>query len=162
MQLIMGSPFTPERLEAIRRLRKARRLFKQTPLFAFEQMVQQYPNYTYAAFIDDLRIRRKRKPKQHRSILQRYGRYAQMDRLIRQFEQTGDYSLIEQANRLRANMTKPYRLLVKIKAEAMEFTFSAMIPMVHIERLSKQVMACVEMGEVEKMVEAFRQSVSIN
>lgn len=50
--------FSPERLYKIRRLRKARRLFKQIPLFAYHIMRTTDEQYKYEDFLDDLRLRK--------------------------------------------------------------------------------------------------------
>ncbi len=59
----MGKPFTAERLESIRRMRKARRLFRKEPLFAYMLLSLEYVDYSYAQFLDDLRYRTKAKRK---------------------------------------------------------------------------------------------------
>ncbi|WP_289035014.1 hypothetical protein, partial [uncultured Flavobacterium sp.] len=69
----MGKPFTPQRLANIRRMRKARRLYKKQPLFAYDILCKEYPDYTYDKFWDDLRYRRKPKRRKGKSALVRYG-----------------------------------------------------------------------------------------
>jgi hypothetical protein len=154
----MGNPFTPQRLENIRRLRKARRLFKQTPLFAFHLMKQDYPDYTNEQFVDDLRRRSKTKQKKSKTTLCRYGRYNRFLSLTRQFQDSGDQRLAEQAMQLRRNMTKPYRVLVRCGRESREFSLSPLIPFRDVEELNRQLCTCQTMLEAVELVENFRKT----
>lgn len=61
--------FSPERLQHIRRLRKARRLFKQQPLFAYNIMSGSYEDYSLSDFLEDLRYRKPRKKKKGKKFL---------------------------------------------------------------------------------------------
>lgn len=152
-----GKKFSPERLEKIRRLRKARRFYQQAPAFAYIWLQAEYPDYTYSEFLDDLRRRSKRMHRKGKSPLSRYGRYGKMAALITEYEQTKDHQLLIQANQLRSNMTKPYRVFVKLKSYAVEFSFSPFIRYEHIAVLSEQVRQCNSEIEIETMVQEFRQ-----
>ncbi|MNJ95329.1 hypothetical protein D3C87_130390 [compost metagenome] len=85
----MSKPFSPERLANIRRIRKARRLFKRSPLFAYCEMEKEFPGYTYTHFLDDLKIKKKKNAKTKiGSKLKRYGRFSEMTRLLELYKNT--------------------------------------------------------------------------
>lgn len=152
-----GKKFSPERLEKIRRLRKARRLYKQAPAFAFVWLLAEYPAYTYAEFLDDLRRRSKKKHRKGKSSLPKYGRYGKMMALVEEYGQTKDYQSLLLANQLRRNMTKPYRLLIKLKNCEMEFSLSPFIKYDYVAMLSSQATQCKTEAEIETMVQEFRK-----
>ena len=158
----MGKPFTPERLMHIRRLRKARRLFKRKPLFAFEEMRMLYPQYTHDEFLNDLRRRKPGKKKQPKSPSTRYGRYARMQRLLSDYKRGGDTDALWMAVKLRERMTKPYRVSAKIGKERIEFTFSPMVSISSIEQLTADISKCSSMGQVVQQVEQFRKTERFN
>ena len=153
----MGRPFTPERLDNIRRIRKARRLFKQTPLFAFHLMEKDYPGYTCERFRDDLRRRSKAKQKKTKTTLKRYGRYHRFLQLLSHYRITNDLETARQAAQLRSNMTKPYRILVRCGNESREFSASPLIDYSVIEQLNVQLNACGNMREAEELITTFRK-----
>lgn len=148
-------PFSPERLAHIRRLRKARRLFKNEPLFAFLLMKADYPDYTHAEFLDDLRRRSKIKRKPKKSPLYRFGRYLRIDKLITRYQATGEEALILQAMKLRANITRPYRILVRLGGQYTEYFYSPLISIERIEKLNESFCACKTWDEVERVREEF-------
>lgn len=153
-----GQPFSPERLRNIRRLRKARRLFKQTPLFAFHLMELEYPGYTQDEFLEDLRRRTKRKPKPKKTPLNRYGRYYRIQVLKERYANTGDEEAIRMAMKLQAVITKPYRFLVRFKNQAKEFSLSPLIPISRVEELNQSFTTCKTMVEVEQLIDAFQKT----
>jgi hypothetical protein len=153
--------FSPERLLKIRRLRKARRLFKTTPLFAYTQMKAIYPDYTYEEFLDDLRPRRIRKAKKKKSSLARFGRYLRIEQLKSQFRLTRNYECIIKAEQLRRNITKPYRVMVKLKENCMEYTFSPLIPIGRIEQLVISLNSCKSEQEVDQAVNQFSETTRV-
>ena len=158
----MGKPFSPERLENVRRMRKARRLYKKQPVFAFEILKREYPEYTHEQFWDDLRYRRRPKKKKGKSPLCRYGRYRRMQELGAQFEVTGKFEFAIQAMQLRKNMTKPYRVMVRVGGEVLEFELSAMIPIVRIECLVAELSKCQDAEQARQVVEEFSKNSHIN
>ncbi|MBN8879831.1 MAG: hypothetical protein J0I32_19965 [Sphingobacteriales bacterium] len=151
-------PFSPERLFHIRRLRKARRLFKLTPLFAFEQMKLQYAEYTYADFMEDLRRRSRKKQRLKKSPLVRYGRYQRMEKLLTQYRETGNLDLAQKATQLRRRMTKPYTVLVRLKEASMEYTLSPFIPIEAIEQLVLHLKTCSTEQLATELVQQCRDS----
>jgi hypothetical protein len=159
--IIMGKPFTPERLAAIRRMRRARRLYKQQPLFAYHILCGIYPGYSYEEFMDDLRYRRPPRRRRGRNNLVRYGRYARMEQLADRYQQTGNAEDALQALRLRRNMTKPYRVMVKVGKIRLEYTFSPLVPIRHIEELVGRLAACGSENEADGIVRDFRKTVHI-
>lgn len=158
----MGKPFTPERLENIRRMRKARRLFKQQPLFAFLIMLEHYPLYTYEKFVDDLRIRSKRKKRKGKSNLQRYGRYWRMMELIGLYNKTGNINFAIQSAKLRERLTKPYRVQLKLNDVRLEYRFAATTPIHRIEELVNKLNECTQEEHANKIVALFRETLHIN
>lgn len=154
----MGKPFTLERLIKIRRMRKARRLFKQLPLFAYELLQLEYTNYSDQEFWDDLRIRTKRKSRKRKSPLVRFGRYNRIEQLKCQFYETGNYDLIIKAHQLRKNITRPYRVLVRLKGKYCEYSFCPLIPITHIEQLTASFKDCTSEQEVEEIIDQFRKA----
>lgn len=158
----MGKPFTPERLASIRRMRKARRLFKKQPLFAFEILCAEYNGYTYERFWDDLRYRTKpRGRKKGKSPLVRYGRYRRMEQLNERYRQTGNADYALQAQKLRRNMTKPYRVLARIAGGIFEYSFSPLIRIEEMEKLTAQLPKCATEQEAEELVEQVRKMAHI-
>lgn len=152
----MGKPFTPERLANIRRMRKARRLFKKQPLFAFDILCREYSDYTHERFVDDLTYRTKRKRKKKKSSLVRYGRYRRMEQLKTLYEQTGIVEYALQAQKLRRLMTRPYRVMVRVEKMRLEYSFSELIPIAQIEQLCKELAVCGTVKNADKLVEHFR------
>lgn len=158
----MGKPFTPERLASVRRMRKARRLYKKQPLFAYEILCVEYPEYTYDSFWDDLRYRKKHKRRKGKSQLARYDRYRRMEKLNFRYGETGSVEYALQAQRLQKHMTKSYRVLAKIDNEIWEYSFSPLVRIEEIERLTVLLPKCRTVKEAEEMVEQFRKTSHIN
>lgn len=157
----MGIPFTPERLEKIRRMRKARRLFKKMPLFAYTYMVESDPHYTYEQFLADLRLRKKTKKKDKIDRSSRYGRYGKMKEFYSLYDQTGDLKYAIQAQRLKDNMAKYYRVQIIVNRRITEYSFSPFIPYSQIESLSKLLSTCKTQEEADKMVTEFNRTAHI-
>ncbi|OJV51682.1 MAG: hypothetical protein BGO31_00320 [Bacteroidetes bacterium 43-16] len=153
----MGKPFTPERLANIRRLRKARRLYKQQPVFAFAILCAEFKDYTYEQFQDDLRIRNKSKrTKNKKSSLVRFGRYFKMIQFLELYRNTGIVDYARQAQKLRSVITKPYRVLVKIEGQYFEYGLDPTIAVKEVERLVYELKKCKTEIEADKMIEHFR------
>lgn len=153
----MGKPLTPDKLFALRRLRKARRVFKQQPVFAFAILCEEYKDYTHEQFLNDLRLRTKPKPKKiNKSPLMRYGRYYKMNQLLELYRTTGLIDYARQAQRLRSVITKPYRVLVKIEGQYVEYALDPMIAFKEVERLVNDLRDCKTEIEADKMIDHFR------
>ena len=148
--------FSPERLYRIRKLRKARRYFKQTPLFAYARMKQEYTDYTYTAFIDDLRRRSRPKKRRGKSLMVKYGRYYRMQQLTDLYRQTGVVDYAMKAMQLKRHLTKPYRLLLSIKGNKTEYSFSPYVPIERIEQLAAAVQGCREIEQIETLISNVR------
>jgi len=152
----MGKPFTPERLASIRRMRKARRLYKKEPLLAYHILCGEYPSYTHDDFWEDLRYRTKRKrKKKNKTPLSRYGRYERMKQLIAMYKDTANTDYGMKAQRLRNLMTKPYRVMVRIEGEVLEYRISPLIQITEIEKLVAQLPKCKTEQEADDFVEQF-------
>lgn len=151
--------FSPERLDKIRKLRMARRLWKNTPLLAYKTMQDKYPEYTYEQFLNDLRIRKIKKKKRFvKNPLTRYGRYQKMVQLITQYNETKDPAFYLMAQKLRSIITRPYRLEIKKEAKAWEFTFPPEIPYKRIEQLSKDCNKCKTLQEAVDLCKNFTKT----
>lgn len=149
--------FSADRLCHIRRLRKARRLFSQAPLFAFQLMCEQYDSYTYEQFLEDLRRRNNKVKRRIKCTLVRFGRYQAMQQLLSRYEQTKDQRLALQAITLRRMMTRPYRVLACGKNFKMEYTLSALIPMDKIVQLVNDLKVCQTEQQATELVERCRE-----
>lgn len=154
----MGKKFKPERLASIRRMRRARRLYKQQPVFAFEILSTEYADYTPEQFIDDLRYRSKPKPKKKKDALLRYGRYTKMMQCLELFRSTGITEYAIQAQRLRRNMTKPYRVLIKINGKHIEYGLDPLINIEDVERLVAKLRECKTETQADDMINQFREN----
>lgn len=157
----MGKPFTPERLANIRRMRKARRLYRKQPLFAYLLMLGSYPDYSYDDFLDDLRYRKPPKRRKSKSGLMRYGRYFKMVEFAQRYLQTRNAEDGLKARQLRERMTKPYRVMVKIEGYRLEYGFSPLIPLAQIEELVRELNTCTAETHADELVERFRKTAHI-
>ncbi|WP_312351995.1 hypothetical protein [Sphingobacterium multivorum] len=158
----MGKKFTPERLASFRRMRKARRLFKKQPLFAYSLMLEAYPDYTYLQFLDDLRYRRPPKKRKGKSGIGRYGRYRRMEELLLKYRQEGNIAHALQAQKLRERMAKPYRVRVTIGLCRLEYGFSPLVPIETIEKLVSRLAPCRTEQEADRLVQEFRETAHIH
>lgn len=154
----MGKSYTAERLANIRRMRTARRLYKVQPLFAYALMLELYPEYGQDEFWEDLRLRKPSKKKKGKSFLVRYGRYSRMVAMLNRYEQTGNPEDALQVIRLQERMTKPYRVLVRVGGERIEYKISPLVPIGEIEGLVKSLSACKTETEADALVERLRQN----
>lgn len=151
----MDRKFSPERLTNIRRMRKARRLYRQAPLFALVWMQAEYPGYTPEQLADDLRRRTKPKPRSGKYNHYRWGRYRRMERLIAEYRHTRDEALIRQAAQLKRNMTKPYRVLYTIGREKWVKHFPPQIAIERIEQLVSQLRSCRTTEQATRLFQSF-------
>ncbi len=157
----MGNPFSTVRLYNIRRLRKARRLFKQQPLFAYYLMCETYTDYCYTDFLADLRYRKPPKKRKGKSVLYRYGRYSRIVKLMEHYNQTKDLDFAIAAKRLRDMLTKPYRVWYKCEGVSVEVCFSPLIPLVQIENLVLRLKTVHTEQEAQELVSEFSSTVYI-
>lgn len=109
-----------------RRRRVAKRLAKRSPLFAVEEMQNEFPGYTLELFEADV-TRKTRKGKSFRHIkspLKRQGRYPLMIKALSKYTETGDTEYLWQAQRLRNNMFLPFEVVFYLpnkKQRTMQF-----------------------------------------
>lgn len=158
----MGKKFSPERLASLRRMRKARRLFKKQPLFAYAIMRQAYPDYSYEQFFDDLRYRRPPKKRKGKSGIEKYGRYRRMEEYLHRYRQGGNIADAQQAQKLRERMAKPYRVMVTINSVRLEYGFSPLVPIETIEQLVSRLAPCRTEQEADRLVQEFRETAHIS
>jgi len=151
--------FSPERLYSIRRMRMARRLWKQSPLMAFNLLKEKYPDYTQDLFLQDLHIRKaSRKEKRTKNPLTKYGRHEKIQQLLSLYNQTKDPKYYLLAQKLRSIITRPYRLEIKREGKSWEFSFPPEIPYKQIEQLSKQCQQCDTLDEAAALCNKFIQN----
>jgi hypothetical protein len=150
-------PFKPETLQKIRRMRKARRLWRIQPMFAFYEMTKTYPDYTYEQFVEDLRRRTPKKKKKFKSSLHRYGRYQQITALLLRYRQTNDPLYALQAIRLRRIINRPYRMRARIEGITKEYTYSALIPFNAMEEFAQKIKQCQSWAAFEILDQSFRE-----
>ncbi|WDF66905.1 hypothetical protein PQ465_11370 [Sphingobacterium oryzagri] len=140
-------------------MRKARRLYKQAPVFAFELLRQEYEGYAEEDFLDDLRIRSKPlRVKKGKSPLRRYGRYQRMQKFVDLFARTGNIAYGLQAQRLRDMLHVPYRVVVIISAKTYQYRCSPLIRIEDIEGLVAKLSACGSESEAGRLVEEFNHT----
>lgn len=118
-----------------RRKRKARRVWKQQPLFAFSLLAAEFPDYTPEAFIKDVRITNDKKSKFKKTSLARYGRYPVLMNLLAKWKRDRDVSIGLEILKLRRNMTKPYRLVVTFEKKQWCFEYPATYAVTTMEKL---------------------------
>lgn len=147
------SGFSEETKLRIRRRKRARRLWKENPIFAFRTMQAEYDNYTHETFLDDLKIKSKKKERRVKNPLLRFGRWRQMENQLSSYRKTGDVKFLEMAQKLRNNMTKPYRLLVRYEKDEVEYTFPATYKYDLIAKLSALAKQCKSQVEFKEKME---------
>lgn len=142
------------------RINKARRLYKQAPLFAFQELKAFLEgDYTFEQFLSDLRPRRKPKPKtKQKSGLAKYGRYHRMMDLVARWNTSKDFDALYHAQVLRNRISQPYTLLVRYSKESREYFYRPEVPITHLEtvvKLSKECSSHVEFEEKKKALEQY-------
>jgi hypothetical protein len=148
--------FSADRLMKIKRLRRARRLYKRFPLFAYSFMLEDYPDYTYREFCEDLRRRTRSKRMRGKFTFRGYGRYNQMEKMLRLYRETGDIRFAISANRLRQRMTKPFVMEFKNKEGFFICHFSPLTPVSCLEQLQRDTKACGSLADMMELVKRFR------
>lgn len=149
--------FSAKRLDHIRRLRKARRYFRQIPLFAFHDMQQEYPNYTYEEFLDDLRYRKPRKKRKAQNQLKKFGRYERMQKLLTLYRLTQEVAHAIEAKKLRDRLSKPYRVRVRMDNQYIEYNLSPLARIEDVEKLTGQLATVRTEQEADHLITEFRR-----
>lgn len=123
ISLAMSRILSEEAKLSIRRKRKAKRLFRDVPLFAFNLLNDEIGNYSYDQFSIDITYRKPRKKRKSRSPLVRYGRFKEIQKHLGNWYATKDPSYLLIAQQLRNRITQPYRMQIRVGQEFYEFTF---------------------------------------
>ncbi|WP_199119913.1 hypothetical protein [Pedobacter sp. ASV28] len=124
-------------------------------------MKKEYPAYSFQEFVDDLRLRSRKKKRAVKSSLARFGRYRRMEKLLQQYELTGNVDTALKALKLRRYMTRPYEVLIRIKDLSLEFTLSPLIPIEAIEKLVADIKKCATEQQATELVQQCRDSHAI-
>ena len=119
---------------------KARRLAKRLPLFALMEMreILEDEEYTWEAFIQEIEYKKPPKRKKGKPQLPRYGRYSEMNRLLMEYQFTGDIEMLYKAQKLRNRIAKPYQLRVNLDGEWFDYTMPATTSYSKVEYLLNQ------------------------
>jgi len=118
-----------------RRRRKAQRTWKQQPLFAYNILLQDFPDYSPENFVGDLSASKSKVNKSKKSFLVRYGRYPVMMKLLAKWEISKEVLIGLEIIKLRRNMTKPYRLVATFRKEKWCFEYPATYSITTMENL---------------------------
>jgi hypothetical protein len=122
----------------IRRKRKAKRLTKKEPLFAFQTMQQDLPDYNYTQYEQDLKTRKKKKKKPSKSnkYYIKYGRYTPYCDAISNYYATRDVTFLIQAQALKSKISQPYTIYFKLGKACVKQTFPPEYPYKLIQELA--------------------------
>jgi len=149
-----GRQLSPESLFKLRRLRKARRLWKKEPVFAYQMMLDEFPDYSHEQFVADLKRRSKSVSKRRKKYpLTKYGRYSRMEALIFEYALTGNPIYMTKANQLRRNMTKPYDFQVWKNGVLNYHSLSPLIPIEDIEQLQEEMKNCMNLDAANDAID---------
>jgi hypothetical protein len=121
-----------------RRRRVAKRMLKRFPLFAVEEMHKEFPTYDLDTFITDV-TRKTRKGKSfHRikSPMVRQGRYWEMQKMLSEYNMTGNVEFLYKAQKLRNNMYLPFEIDYRLKREVTTMSFPSYCPLSMIRDLT--------------------------
>jgi len=100
----------------MRRRRVAKRMLKRFPLFALEEMSNEFPDYNWELFVADV-TRKTRKSKSFRrpkSPLIRQGRYELYQKALLNYQTTREQKYLEEAQYLRNRLFLPFEFSVRI------------------------------------------------
>lgn len=101
-----------------RRRRVAKRMEKRFPLFAVEFMKEEFSDYDFEQFVEDIkRPKRKIKKRKGKSPLKRQGRYPLMMENIKQYESTGNIKYLHQAQKLRNRINQPFEVVFSLNGK---------------------------------------------
>jgi hypothetical protein len=125
--IIIYSPYQEKVQESVisleqyykkRRLRKkrlSRRLFKRFPLFAAEFVAEEFKGFEIEDLDEQLKGMKKSKKFKGKSQVKQMGRYQLLQKALSDYYLTGEMNKLYEAQRLRNNMFKPYKVLFNIE-----------------------------------------------
>jgi len=102
-----------------RRKRVADRMVKRFPLFAVEFMSDEFPEYDYETFVQDVSTKRK-KSKSYKSVknpLKRQGRYPLYEAAMKNYYQTKQQKYLIEAQTLRNRLKLHFEVRLSLKGE---------------------------------------------
>ncbi len=102
-----------------RRKRVADRMAKRFPLFAVEFMSDEFPEYDYETFVQDV-TRKRGKSKSFKSVknpLKRQGRYPLYEAAMKNYWQTKDQKHLIEAQTLRNRLKLHFEVRLSLKGE---------------------------------------------
>lgn len=97
--------------ELRRKKRLARRIYKRFPLFATEFVSEKYADFSINDLDYYLEGMKPPKKKKGKSQIKRMGRYPLYVKALNEYQSTKDINKLYEAQRIRNNMFKPYRIL---------------------------------------------------
>ncbi|SEW16527.1 hypothetical protein [Chitinophaga arvensicola] len=148
----------PEMLLKIRQQTVARRLYKCRPLFAYYELMQLYPGYTYEQYLTDIKPRPTgKKLRRRKNVKVKYGRYRRVQQLLTQWHTSHDYDALITASNLYKHLRKPYYVKVRIGNQHLSFTYPATVGVNIIEELVSLYHQCHEIADAIAIHDLCRQ-----
>ncbi|MBA4852046.1 hypothetical protein [Emticicia sp. BO119] len=155
-----GYKFSEAAIQSRRRKLRAKRLWKKSPIFAYETLSKEIEGYSLLDFDKDIKSKTKPKTNKKKTTLERYGRYWEYRRVLALYNDTKNSDYYFAAKRLRDNMTKPYRFQVTFKGEKKEYSFEATTKYQTVVELQKLVKTCESIQEFDQKLEAYISSLN--
>jgi hypothetical protein len=119
-----------------RRRRVAKRQAKRFPLFAVEFMKDEFPNYDYETFVDDVRSGKAKKKKKGKSPMKRQGRYEMYRSAMSNYYLYKEVHYLEEAQKIRNRMYLPFIIEYRLKGEVWTYTFPSTTSMATIKSMA--------------------------
>lgn len=112
-------------MEYATRKRIARKLFKEQSLFAYQILRDSIgEQYLPANYMADIVPSKRRKYNNRKSPLRKYGRWQQIQKELKQYAETKNINHLITANKLRAEITKPYCVIAFGKKHYLDATLN--------------------------------------
>jgi hypothetical protein len=139
------------------RRKRAKWLYQKFPMFAVAMMQEKYPGYTYTELMADITrptkkgksFRRKKTP------MFRCGRYQEMQRFIRRWEDYKNPDDLAKAQMLRKRMWLPWIVQKTFGKKQATFQFPYTIGINIVKEFSKLLDDCQSIDEAEKLYDDF-------
>jgi len=118
--------------------RRVRWYHKKFGIFGYQFLKEkmQVTEDEYQVALKSLKPLKKKKGK---NVLRRYGRYYEMEKMLLEYKKTEDPVYFLKAQKLRQNISKPYRLKVRYGKEVVEYSYPAVVDYKRIQELQNLV-----------------------